>query len=130
VAHLRWNTGSAIHMLNPEGLAQSPQISQIALIGAPKLILTGSQQAFGFQDADARLAFERLQKALSQEGASLREVAFASLYPLSSRISEQVRKIRGEFYDGARPPAGTMLPFQGLPSMDAGFAMDVVAVKE
>jgi enamine deaminase RidA (YjgF/YER057c/UK114 family) len=130
VARLRWNTGTAIHMLNPEGLTQSPQLSQIALIGALKVILTGSQEAFGFQDADARLAFERLQKSLSQEGGSLREAAFTSMYPLSSRISEQVRKIRGEFYDRARPPAGTMLPFQGLPSMDAGFAVDVVAVKE
>jgi enamine deaminase RidA (YjgF/YER057c/UK114 family) len=130
VAKLRWNTGAPVHMLNPEGLAQSPQLSQIALIGAPRVILTGSQEAFGFQDADARLAFERLQKSLSQEGGSLREVAFASLYPLSSSISEQVRKIRGEFYDRARPPAGTMLPFQGLPSMDSGFAVDVVAVKE
>jgi enamine deaminase RidA (YjgF/YER057c/UK114 family) len=130
VARLRWNTGTAVHMLNPEGLGPSPQLSQVALIGAPHVILTGSQEAFGFQDSDARLAFERLQKSLSQEGGSLREVAFASLYPLSSRISEQVRKIRGEFYDTARPPAGTMLPFQGLPSIDAGFAMDVVAVKE
>jgi enamine deaminase RidA (YjgF/YER057c/UK114 family) len=130
VAKLRWNTGAGMHMLNPEGLGQSPQLSQIALIGAPQVILTGSQEAFGFQDADARLAFERLQKSLSQEGGSLRDVAFASLYPLSSSISEQVRKIRGEFYDRARPPAGTMLPFQGLPSMDSGFAMDVVAVKE
>jgi enamine deaminase RidA (YjgF/YER057c/UK114 family) len=130
VARVRWNTGAAIHMLNPEGLAQSPQLSQIALIGAPKIILTGSQEAYGFQDADARLAFERLQRSLSQEGGSLRQAAFTSLYPLSSGISEQVRKIRGEFYDVARPPAGTMLPFQGLPSMDAGFAVDVVAVKE
>lgn len=130
VARLRWNTGTPIHMLNPQGLAQSTQLSQIALIGADKVILTGSQEAFGFQDADARLAFERLQKSLSQEGGSLREVAFTSMYPLSPRISEQVRKIRGEFYDGARPPAGTMLPFEGLPSMDAGFAVDVVAVKE
>jgi len=130
VAKLRWNTGSAVHMLNPEGLARSPQLSQIALIGALKVILTGSQEAFGFQDADARLAFERLQKSLSQEGGSLRAAAFTSLYPLSSGISEQVRKVRGEFYDSARPPAGTMLPFQGLPSMDAGFAVDVVAIKE
>jgi enamine deaminase RidA (YjgF/YER057c/UK114 family) len=130
IARLRWNTGTKIHMLNPEGLAPAQQLSQIALIGAPKVILTGSQEAFGFQDADARLAFERLQKSLSQEGGSLRETAFTSMYPLSSRISEQVRKIRGEFYDGARPPAGTMLTFQGLPSMDAGFAVDVVAVKE
>jgi len=130
IAGLRWNTGTAIHMLNPEGLGPSSQLSQIALIGAPQVILTGSQEAFGFQDADARLAFERLQKSLSQEGVSLREVAFTSMYPLSARISEQVRKIRGEFYNGARPPAGTMLPFQGLPSMDAGFAVDVVAVRD
>ncbi len=130
VARLRWNTGTAIHMINPEGLASSPQISQIALIGAPKVILTGSQESFGFQDSDARLAFERLGKSLSQEGGSLHAVAFASMYPLSGSISEQVRKIRTEFYDRARPPAGTMLPFEGLPSMDSGFAVDVVAVKE
>jgi enamine deaminase RidA (YjgF/YER057c/UK114 family) len=129
VARLRWNTGAAVHMLNPEGLAHSPQFSQIALIGAPKVILTGSQEAFGFQDADARLAFTRLQKSLAEAGGSFNQVAFASLYPLSSRISEQVRKIRSEFYDRARPPAGTMLPFEGLPSMDAGFALDVVAVR-
>jgi len=130
VARLRWNTGTAVHMLNPEGLGSPAQLSQIALVGAPRVILTGSQEAFGFQDADARLAFERLQKSLLQEGGSLREAAFTSMYPLSSSISEQVRKIRGEFYDRARPPAGTMLPFQGLPSMDAGFAVDVIAVKE
>ncbi len=130
VARLRWNTGTAIHMVNPDGLTQSPQLSQIALIGAPKVILTGSQEAFGFQDADARLAFERLGKSLSQEGGSLKQVAFASLYPLSGSISEQVRKIRSEFYDHARPPACTLLPFEGLPSMDAGFAVDVVAVKQ
>jgi enamine deaminase RidA (YjgF/YER057c/UK114 family) len=130
VARLRWNTGTAVHMLNPDGLGPAAQLSQIALVGAPQVILTGSQEAFGFQDADARLAFERLQKSVSLEGGSLRAAAFTSMYPLSSRISEQVRKIRGEFYDHARPPAGTMLPFQGLPSMDAGFAVDVVAVKE
>jgi len=130
VARLRWNTGTPMHMLNPAGLAQTPQVSQVALIGAPQVILTGSQESFGYQDADARLAFERLQKSLSQEGGSLRQVAFASMYPLSPGISEQLRKIRVEFYDQARPPAETMLPFQGLPSMDAGFAVDVVAVKE
>jgi hypothetical protein len=39
-----------------------------------------------------------------------------------------VRKIGAEFF-GARPPAGSMLVFESLPSMDAGFAIDVVAVK-
>jgi len=130
VARLRWDTGAAIHVIDPAGLPPSPQLSQIALIGAPRVILSGNQQAFGFQDADARLAFQRLERSLSQEGGSLNKVAFASFYPLSARISEQVRKISAEFYDHARPPAGTLLPFEGLPSMDAGFAVDVVAVKE
>ncbi len=130
VARLRSNTGAAVHVINPEGLPRSPQLSQIALIGAPRVILTGSQQAFGFQDADARLAFQRLERSLSQEGGSLSKVAFVSFYPLSASISQQVRKICVEFDDHASPPAGTLLPFQGLPSMDAGFAMDVVAVKE
>jgi len=39
-----------------------------------------------------------------------------------------VRKIRFEYYDPARPPASTLLPFEGLPSMDASFAVDAIAV--
>lgn len=129
VARLRWNTGTKLHLLNPDGLTRSPNFSQIALVGAPKVILSGTQVAFGFQDSDARLAFQRLDKALDQLGGSLKETAFSSLYPLSSSIAEQVRKIRFDFYDRERPPASTMLLFEGLPSMDAGFAVDVVAVK-
>jgi enamine deaminase RidA (YjgF/YER057c/UK114 family) len=130
VARLRSNSSAAMHVINPEGLPQSPQLSQVAVIGAPLVVLTSSQQAFGYQDADARLAFQRLQKSLSQEDGSLSRAAFVSFYPLSSSISAQVRKISAEFCDRARPPAGTLLPFEGLPSIDSGFAMDVVAVKE
>jgi hypothetical protein len=56
-------------------------------------------------------------------------VAFAHYYPLSGGIAAQLRKIRGELFDAAHPPAGTTLLFEGLPSMDAGFAVDVVAAK-
>jgi len=36
--------------------------------------------------------------------------------------------VRGEFFDSAHPPASLLLLFEGLPSMNAGFAIDVVAV--
>jgi hypothetical protein len=49
------------------------------------------------------------------------------IYPLSSGLSERIRAIRFEFYDKSRPPASTMLPFEGLPSLDASFAVDVIA---
>src|ERR1035438_8513650 len=105
------------------------RLKQVALVGASKVVLTGSQVSFGFAEKDARLAFERLEKSLEQAGASTRGVAFAECYALSSGIAEQVRKVRGEFFDPSRPPAGSLEPVEGLPSMDAGFAIEVVAVK-
>ena len=59
----------------------------------------------------------------------MRDVAIAHSYPLAGGITVQVRKVRGEFFDPARPPASSLLLFEGLPSMNAGFAIDVVAVK-
>jgi enamine deaminase RidA (YjgF/YER057c/UK114 family) len=100
--------------------------SQIALVNAPQVVLTGGQDSFGYQEADARLAFERLKKSLEQAGTAPKNVAYADYYPLSPGLGAQVRKVRGEFFDH---PAVTMLIFEGLPSMDAGFAVDVVAVK-
>ena len=116
--------------MNPEGLTKSPNYSQIAMVSSPRVVLTGTQTSFGFQDTDARLAFQRLDKALEQFGSSLRQAAMVHYYPLSLSLSEQVRRVRVAFYDQSRPPAATMLPFEGLPSMDAGFAVDAVTVTE
>jgi enamine deaminase RidA (YjgF/YER057c/UK114 family) len=86
--------------------------------------------SFGYEEADARLAFERVQRVLEQAGTSPRDVAYVRYYPLSQRIAGQVRKVRAGFFDTARPPAGSLLLFEGLSSLDAGFAVDVVAVKD
>ncbi|HEY2013200.1 MAG TPA: RidA family protein, partial [Bryobacteraceae bacterium] len=130
VARLRWTTGTKIHYLNPEGLPRDPGVSQIALVAAPHLIFTGTQVSFGYEEKDARLALERLRKVLEQAGVPMNDVAYAHYYPLSGGISGQVRKVRTEFFDAARPPASALLLFEGLPSMDAGFAVDVVAAKD
>ncbi len=103
--------------------------SHIALVNAPKLVISGTQLAFGVRDDDARLAFQRLGKALEQAGTSFQNVIVSNIYPLSWPVADLVRKIRPEFYpaQGAPPPAGTMVAFEGLPSLDASFAVDVVA---
>lgn len=129
VAKLRWNTGTRLHLENPEGLAREPGASQIALVASPKVVLTGTQVSFGYEEKDARLAFQRIAKSLEQAGVSTSDVAFAHFYPLAAGIASQVRQVRGEFFDEGRPPASSVLLFEGLPSMNAGFAMDLVAVK-
>jgi enamine deaminase RidA (YjgF/YER057c/UK114 family) len=128
-ARPRTPPGAPLRLLDVEGLPAVPGESQIALVGAPKVVLTGSQVSFGYEEKDARLALERMKRVLEQSGASLADVAVAHYYPLSPGIAAQVRKIRAEFFGGGPSPAGSMLVFESLPSMDAGFAMDAVAVK-
>lgn len=130
VSRLRWNTGKPLHLVNAEGIPALPGESHAALVMGPQVVLTGSQVSFGYEEKDARLAFERLKRAVEQAGGSVADLAFAHYYPLSSGIAAQVRKVRGEFLNAATPPAGTLLIFESLPSMDAGFAVDVVAVKK
>jgi enamine deaminase RidA (YjgF/YER057c/UK114 family) len=130
VASLQTNIGTRLRLLNAEGVPAEAGASQVAMVAAPHLVLTGSQVSFGYEEKDARLAFDRLRRALEQVGASLGDVAFAHYYPLSGGIAGQVRKIRAEVFDQAHPPAATLLLFESLPSMDAGFAVDVVAVKD
>jgi enamine deaminase RidA (YjgF/YER057c/UK114 family) len=127
-ARLTKAPASPVVLLSPEMLPVSKNYSQIALVSAPKLIFAGDQLAFRYQEADARLAFQRLEKTMRAAGASLKNTVFLNIYPLSPQLAELVRKVRFEFLDQNRPPAATMLPFEGLPSMDASFGLEAVAV--
>ncbi len=130
VARARAAAPEPISFLNPPALDKSPHYSQIALVTSPKLVITGTQLAFGSQESDVKLAFERLGKALSGSNARFVHVVMSHLYLTSGALTAKVRSVRAGYYTGANPPASTMLPFEGLPSLDASFAMDVVAVPD
>ena len=121
VARLRRDTGKRLSFQPEEGEPLA------ALVGAPHVVLTGTQVSYGYQEANSRVAFERLQKVLESNGVSGRDVAFAHYYPLADPLAAQVRKLRTEFFAAS---AGSLVLFEGLPGMDAGFAVDVVAVKD
>lgn len=125
VARLRATIDAPVKFLNPRGA-----YSQMVLVNAPKLALTGSQLAFGSESSDVRLAFQRLDKDLEPLHTSLKSTVMAHMYALSNRVTEQVGKVRFEFYDKVHPPAGTILQLEGLPAMDANFAVDVIAVAQ
>ena len=102
-------------------LAASP-----AAVNSDHLILTGTQLAFGFSPEDARLAFRRMDRVLAPFGASLKQSSMLNFYPLSSSIAAQVQRVSPEFLDAARRPAITSLPFEGLPGLDASFAIEAM----
>jgi enamine deaminase RidA (YjgF/YER057c/UK114 family) len=126
VARLQAPQREPVRFLNPP--SDSPDASQTVLVSAPKIVISGTQLAFHDQASDIRLAFERLGKALDPLGADLKGVVMTHLYSLSRSTAERVKAVRLEYYDKTHPPATTMLLFEGLPSLDASFAVDVIAL--
>jgi enamine deaminase RidA (YjgF/YER057c/UK114 family) len=130
VARLRAANPETVSFLNPGGLDKSPNYSQLALVKSSKLVITGTQLAFGSQEGDIKLAFERLRRVLSSFNARFDQVVMSHTYVTSSQIIPRVRTVRANYYNSATPPASTLLSFQGLPSLDASFGVDVIAATD
>jgi len=111
-------------------LPAAPGYSQVVIVSAPKLVFSSTQLAFGTQEGDVRLAFERLRKSITPLNARLDAVAMSHVYLISRRLTDMLRTVRSEFYSTTSPPASTMLPIEGLPSLDASLGVDVVAVAD
>ena len=97
----------------------------VALVNTAKLVFSGSQMAFGDKEADLRLAFQRLQKAIEPLGVGYPDVFFYHLYSLTRAVEQRVNGIRSGFFAQGSPDS--MLIMEGLPSPDASMAMEVVA---
>ena len=128
VFRLRKKPSAALVYLSPKEMNPSPNYSKATLVGSDRIIFTGTQMAFHYQDADIRLAFQRMAKVLDQNHGSIRRVAFSNFYPVSNGMVEKVRNLRFEFFDKEHPPAATMLVYEGLPGMDASMAIELIAV--
>lgn len=122
--------GQPVELINPPGLESSPNYSQVALVNTPKLVLSGAQLGFSGKEEDVRLAFTRLAKAMEGAGGNLKRTVMARFYPLSNSVVDRVRAVRFDYLDREKPPASTLLPFEGLPSLDAVVAIEVTAAAE
>jgi enamine deaminase RidA (YjgF/YER057c/UK114 family) len=89
--------------------------------GPARIAFTGTRVAFGAAEKDATLAFQRLDRDLADAGATPADILQTNVYPLSQDIETIVRRVR---------PVGAPvnnIVFEGLASMDAGFAVDAIA---
>ncbi len=128
VARLASAPQQPLEFRNPAGVDRLPGSSAIALVGPHRVAFSSAQLAFGTGAEDARLAFQRLGKSIEQANASFQNAAVAEVYSLSSAAGDRARSAAAEFFDKARPPVLSTLPFEGLPSMDASFAIDLIAL--
>jgi len=102
--------------------------AQAALVSSPEVVITGTQMAFGSQDSDLKLAFERLEKTLGEKNARIEHAVISHLYVTSGGLIHRVLALQS-----AQPGTAhlaTVVPVEALPSLDAAFGLDVVAVPD
>jgi len=108
------------------GTADSGPNTYLGIAPGAKLVITGTQMAFGAEEGDLKLAFERIQKALEGSNTSLDHVVMSHLYTTSTGLRERMRIVQSQYSKGP----SMLLPVEGLPSLDARFGVDVVAVAD
>lgn len=97
------------------------------LVNAPKVVVTGIQMAFGRKKEDVQQVYERMNRVLSPLRADFSTVVSSETYLLFSSVAEAARGARTEASGKSAAPADTMLPFEGLASLDASMGLEVVA---
>jgi enamine deaminase RidA (YjgF/YER057c/UK114 family) len=108
----------------------SPSVaaSGVALVNAPKIVLTSTQLVFRDQDSDFRLAYQRLAKTMAPLGATFKDVFWTGNYALTLPNAAKIESLQWEFLDRAQATARTMLQIEGLPSTDATAAIELMAI--
>jgi len=103
--------------------ASCEAVTQGGIIKAPRLVFTGTQVAFGTDEKAAELAFQRIDRYVSDAGVGdpVRIVA-TNIYSLSPATGELARKVR------SAPGTVTVIPFEGIASVDGSFAVDAIAI--
>ena len=126
--------GAAVNLVQPTRLAMETETScegvgrlQKPGKGPAKLVFTGIQMAFGDNDQALRLAYGRLGRALESVKARSGDSLAMNVYSLNKSTAEKAAALVPEFL-GPKAPIYTTHVVEGLPSLDATVAIELVAV--
>ena len=97
------------------------------MVTRPKLVFTGAQMAFGDQEQALRLAYGRLGRALETMKASYADSLVMSVYSLNRTVADKAAALGPEFLGRSAHPAGSTQVVEGLPSLDATVAIELMA---
>lgn len=102
----------------------APQCEAIARGGkvrAAQIAFTGTHVALGTDERAMRLAFQRMDRSLTEAGVQPAEIVMTHLYPLSGRIGEAAKTVRNA------PGPVSVVTVEGVAAIDGAFAVDAIA---
>lgn len=118
--------GAAVNVVQAQRLSPRPIAACEAAVRGGRTgqyVFSGTQAAFGFENRDANLAFQRIGKALADAGVSPADVIETRIYALTKPIADMAMKVRSQ------PGQAVAIPVEGVAGTDASFAVDVIAGK-
>ena len=125
--------GAAMNLVQPTRLAIEAEMSceGVGRLQKPgkspaKMVFTGIQMAFGDNDQALRLAYGRLGRALDTVKARYGDSLVLNVYSLNRTAAEKAAALAPEFL-GSKAPIFTTRVVEGLPSLDATVAIEMVA---
>ena len=108
--------------------------SHVVGVPAGRLVLTSGQVPIDAAgdipdgwEAQTRLVFEHLGRALAAQGASWPDVVKLTYFVTSVEQVATVRSVRDEFVDTQRPPASSLVQVAGLVRPDLLLEIEAVA---
>jgi enamine deaminase RidA (YjgF/YER057c/UK114 family) len=87
----------------------------------------GTPAPAGDWEAQARLAFENVGRALDAAGARWADVVKLTYFVTDVSEVPTIRAVRDEFVDTARPPTSSLVQVAGLARADAMIEIEAVA---
>ncbi len=119
--------GPLVSRMDVPGLQPLADRAPVVIVRRPQLVFTAAQMAFEDSDDDIRLAYQRLGRTIQDLGVSYDDVVFSHIYAINRGIEEKVSGLRADFINPELRPARTTEIFEGLPSLDASMAVEIVA---
>jgi enamine deaminase RidA (YjgF/YER057c/UK114 family) len=119
---------------SPDELPSPPGYSQVVTIPSGRLVWTSGQVALAADgsvpsgwEAQTRLAFENVGRALRAGGASWSDVVKLTYYVTAVDEIATIRAVRDEFVNTAAPPTSSLVQVAGLFRPDVLIEVEAVA---
>jgi enamine deaminase RidA (YjgF/YER057c/UK114 family) len=122
--------------LSPPTLPDPPGYSHVVSARPARVVWTSGQVAMnadgtpappGDWEAQTRLTFENVGRALEAAGAAWSDVVKLTYFVVDVSALQTIRSVRDEFVDAARPPASSLVQVAGLFRPDLLIEIEAVA---
>ncbi len=147
VSHVEWTSGSraieielvawapaskseeSVSYATPPGTRSSPVYSRVARIhGQDRIYISGIFAAnSGSGEEQVLSIYETLQSALKLAGSDLNHLAKATYYVSAADSSDQLNKLRPNYYDPKRPPAASKAMMKTMAAKNRSIHIEMIA---